>query len=127
MEAVYLDTHVVVWLFAGEVEKLSSRVVEIIEDRELLISPMVSLELRFLYEIGRLRYDRKEVLSSLERTVDLRVDDISFAVLTEESAAQDWTRDPFDRMIVAHAKCSDNATLLSRDGKILEHYDRAVW
>ena len=47
MESVYLDTHVVVWLFSGEIDKISNKAVEIIEESELFISPIVALELDF--------------------------------------------------------------------------------
>ena len=73
METVYLDTHVVVWLFPGEVDKISNKAIDLIEECELLISPMVVLELEFLYEIGRLKYQHHEILSSLSETIDLKV------------------------------------------------------
>ncbi len=47
---IYLDTHVVVWLFSGRTELLSSRAVNAIENHDLLISPIVSLELQYLYK-----------------------------------------------------------------------------
>ncbi len=126
METVYLDTHVVVWLFSGELDKLSNRVVEIIEESELLISPMVVLELEFLYEIGRLKYTHKEILSSLAQSIDLKVCNLSFATVAKESTKHNWTRDPFDRLIVANAICN-NSLLLSRDRKIQDNYNMAVW
>ena len=127
MEALYLDTHVAVWLFSGELEKLSPKAVELIEAYDLAVSPMVVLELRFLYEIGKLRYDEKKIIESLRQSIGLFVDDLSFLSLVERSLGMEWTRDPFDRMIVAHASSRANATLLSRDRRILDHYPQAVW
>ncbi len=126
METVYLDTHVVVWLFSKEINKLSNRAVEIIEESELLISPMVVLELEFLYEIGRLKYTHKEILSSLAQSIDLKVCNLSFATVAKESTKHNWTRDPFDRLIVANAICN-NRVLLSRDRKIRDNYNMAIW
>ena len=126
MESLYLDTHVVVWLFSGELEKLSNRAKELIESSELFVSPMVVLELEFLYEIGRLTYRHDRILSSLAESIDLKVSDLSFASIAKISTTLNWTRDPFDRIIVAHAQCSQK-NLLSRDRKIHEHFDRAVW
>jgi len=40
---IYLDTHVVVWLYAGLVGKLSQPVKDLINDNELCISPVVRL------------------------------------------------------------------------------------
>ena len=51
---IHLDTHVVVWLYLAEVERLPARAREAIEAEDLEISPMVLLELQSLREIGRL-------------------------------------------------------------------------
>ena len=126
METIYLDTHVVVWLFSGETNKLSNKAIELIEESELLVSAMVVLELELLYEIGRLNYKHDEILSSLEESIDLKVCNLSFATVAKESTKHSWTRDPFDRLIVANAICN-NSLLLSRDKKIHDNYDRAVW
>ena len=127
MEAIYLDTHVVIWLFSEELEKISKKAIDLIENNQLLISPMVVLELEFLYEIGRLTCRHQEIISSLSDTIDLKVCDISFALVAKESTRLSWTRDPFDRLIVANASCNDKSILLSRDRKILDNYDRAIW
>lgn len=126
MESIYLDTHVVVWLFSGEIEKLSDKAIKIIEESELLISPMVTLELEFLYEIGRLNYKSKDILSSLSQSIDLKVCNLPFANIALEATKHNWTRDPFDRLIVANAICN-NSILLSRDRKILDNYSMAIW
>ena len=126
MESIYLDTHVVVWLFSGEIEKLSDKAIKIIEESELLISPMVTLELEFLYEIGRLNYKSKDILSSLSQSIDLKVCNLPFANIALEATKNNWTRDPFDRLIVANATCN-NSILLSRDRKILDNYSMAIW
>ena len=48
---IYLDTHIVVWLYAGKVEKLSEPAKELINDHEVLISPVVRWELKYWFEI----------------------------------------------------------------------------
>ncbi|MBI4617990.1 MAG: hypothetical protein HY720_30560 [Planctomycetes bacterium] len=51
---IHLDTHVVAWLFAGEVDLLPSRARSLVETQEIAISPMVQLELGFppmLYDL----------------------------------------------------------------------------
>ena len=126
METVYLDTHVVVWLFAGEIDKLSDTAREYIEERDLLVSPMVLLELEFLYEIGRLRYRQDAIVDSLSQTIDLKLCKLPFATIAREATRHDWTRDPFDRLIVANTICNDSV-LLSRDRNILQHCQRAIW
>jgi len=37
-----------------------------------------------------------------------------------------WTRDAFDRLIVAQAAL-DRAALVTRDRLILKHYPKALW
>jgi PIN domain nuclease of toxin-antitoxin system len=49
---IYLDTHAVAWLYAKELSRFTSKGLEGLEANELLISPMVSLELEYLYETG---------------------------------------------------------------------------
>jgi PIN domain nuclease of toxin-antitoxin system len=38
-----------------------------------------------------------------------------------------WSRDPFDRIIVALAKVNGLAWLISADEEIAEHYPQTVW
>jgi PIN domain nuclease of toxin-antitoxin system len=52
---IHLDTHAVVWLAAGELERFASSVRLLLEHAECAVSPMVRLELDYLYEIGRLK------------------------------------------------------------------------
>ena len=42
------------------------------------------------------------------------------------ASALTWTRDPFDRLIVATA-AADSAPLLTRDKLIRRHYRNASW
>jgi len=37
-----------------------------------------------------------------------------------------WTRDPFDRIIVANAAVNHNI-LVTKDQNILENYEKAIW
>ncbi len=41
--------------------------------------------------------------------------------------SEQWTRDPFDRFIVAHAKAKGFTQLIPADRKIWDNYPRAVW
>ena len=51
---IYLDTHVVLWLYLRRGEGISERARHSIEyEPEILISPMVLLELDYLHEVGR--------------------------------------------------------------------------
>ena len=126
MEAVYLDTHVVVWLFQGDLTRFSERALQLMERLDLLVSAMVMMELAYLYEIGRVTYRPIEILSELEKTIDLSVCREQFVHVVYRGLDLTWTRDPFDRLIVANAAYS-GAMLITKDQNILDHYERAVW
>lgn len=126
METIYIDTHVVVWLFKNDLTKFSDKVLQLMEQHDLLVSSMVVMELEFLYEIGRITYKPLEILSELGRTIDLKVCEEKFVDVAYQSIDLIWTRDPFDRLIAANAALN-SAMLISRDKNILEHYKRAVW
>jgi len=122
----YLDTHVVVWLYDGEVEKLSKAAADQIRDEELLVSPAVVLELQYLHEIRRVRPVASRIIDQLSKDVGLAVCQLPFAAVVEHALDQRWVRDPFDRLIVAHAS-ANSAALITKDEKIRRHYRRAVW
>ena len=44
---VYLDTHVVTWLYAGRVDLLSEPASRLINEATVVVSPMVALELAY--------------------------------------------------------------------------------
>ena len=68
-----LDTHVAVWLLKGA-RDLPQRAQSRIEtDDEILISPMVLLDIQNLYEIGRLRAAPEKIFDILSATIGLRV------------------------------------------------------
>jgi PIN domain nuclease of toxin-antitoxin system len=52
--------------------------------------------------------------------------DISLEQLTKAAVDLTWTRDPFDRLIAAHAIVA-GARLLTADEQILEHLPLATW
>jgi len=123
----HLDTHVVVWLAAGEVEKLSPQAADAIRKSDLVVSPMVLLELQYLYEIKRILKEPLALLNDVDTQIGLKVKDASFAAVLHTALFETWTRDPFDRVIVAHARTDGHAPLVTSDSKIRENYPRAVW
>ncbi len=73
---IFLDTHIVVWLYAGYVNKLSIAVAEQIENNELFISQVVRLELQYLFEIGRITVTPETLLKSLHQSINLKFSQI---------------------------------------------------
>ncbi len=122
----FLDTHVVVWLYAGQVNKFTPTGRQQINSSDLFISPIVRLELQYLNEIGRIRENAEIIVADLGDRIGLVLEDAPLNELTSIGINEQWTRDPFDRLIVSHAKLRQ-ATLLTRDATIAQHYDRALW
>jgi PIN domain nuclease of toxin-antitoxin system len=125
-EVTYLDTHTVMWLFGGERHRFSAVANERVRHDELLISPAVVLELQLLHEIKRFKSTALRVVEVLSTDLGLRVCKLPFASIMESALDLVWTRDPFDRLIVAHARAND-ATLLTKDEHIRKHYRHAIW
>ena len=61
---MYLDTHVVAWLFAGLRDRFPGRAQERLEAEDLAISPIVKLELQYLFEVGRVTEGAETVIGS---------------------------------------------------------------
>lgn len=129
MEAVpviHLDTHVVVWLFEKRLDRMPPPARTRCDDNELVVSPMVQLELSLMFEIGRITDPAGAIVADLSRRIGLRVADTRFSDIVFEAEAHSWTRDPFDRLIVATAAAAQ-APLLTKDRHIRAHYPAAVW
>lgn len=123
----YLDTQVMVWLCQKQLEKLTPAAAAALEESEVLLSPMVLLELEYLYEIKRIIRAPQALLQQLEAQIGLRLCDQSFAAIVQTALFETWTRDPFDRVIVAQAKSNGYAPLVTADSKIRENYPRSTW
>lgn len=123
----YLDTNVVVWLAQGSLARISKKARGVLENSDLLVAPMVIVELEYLHEVNRIKLSSRDVQSKIEHELGVRVCDFPFPIVASMAAGEKWTRDPFDRLIVAQAKANGLAFLVSADEEIREHYPRAVW
>ena len=123
---LYLDTHVVVWLYEKDETRLAGRPKTLIEEHVLLVSPIVLLELEYLYEARKITETGRRIVEDLAERVQLGVCPRAFADVVRRAAGIRWTRDPFVRIITAQAALAD-AMLLTRDGEIHTHYPNAVW
>jgi PIN domain nuclease of toxin-antitoxin system len=121
----YLDTHVVVWIYEGA-GRLSRAALGRVQNDALFISPAVILELQFLYEIRRLSLTGPKLVAALADDIGLKVCQLEFQSVVDSALGESWLRDPFDRLIVAHAAAND-APLITKNKKIRRHYKRAVW
>lgn len=124
---VYLDTNAAVFLAQRGLARFHPQPRRLIELGALLVSPLVMLELEYMYEIGRSALRAHDILRKLEQELGVGVCDLAFAEVARAALDEKWTRDPFDRIIVAQAKVNGLAPLISSDENIREHYLRAVW
>lgn len=123
---IFLDSHIVVWLYAGATERLTRESRQLLLEHVILISPIVRLELQYLHEIERVTIKPDEIITDLSFRVGLQVSEEPFDRIISLALKIEWTRDPFDRIIVAQAAL-DNHRLLTKDQTILKNYKHAVW
>ncbi len=121
---IYLDTHSTIWLLQGK-QWLTQAARKLAEQDSLFVSPAVLLEIEMLHERNRLTLSAKEIVALLEQQIQLRVCDLPFPAVARQAADETWTQDPFDRLIVAHARAND-APLLTADKSIHSHYRKAL-
>jgi PIN domain nuclease of toxin-antitoxin system len=125
-QVVYLDTNILIWLYDGRSDRLSKAAFRMIEKRRLLASAATVYELEVLHESGRRRVPAMKLISTLETDVGLEICNLPFRTIVNHALAEAWTRDPWDRLIVANAKAA-GAPLVTADQMILRHYSRAIW
>jgi PIN domain nuclease of toxin-antitoxin system len=123
---IYLDTHAVVWLYAGETTRFPDKARAAIDMQDLRVSPMVRLELHYLYETERISVRPDEVLARLTADLGLATCDHPFDAVVAKAGSLSWTRDPFDRIITAQAALH-KSHLVTKDRTIRAHYRHCLW
>ena len=96
---ILLDTNALLWLDQGHRRARALAA----DARRLYVSPATILELLMLVEVGRLKTG---VAVFDHIVIDDRwlIDEPPALGWFEEAAELTWTRDPFDRLIMAHAR-----------------------
>jgi PIN domain nuclease of toxin-antitoxin system len=69
----------------------------------LAFSPVVLLELQFLHEAGRGAFSTRAPAAAALADQRWTVDEPPLHAVVDRALALGWTRDPFDRLIAAHA------------------------
>lgn len=113
-----LDTHFLIWLVLES--KRLANFPWLDRYRPWGVSPVSFLEIQFLAEVGRLSVSNPEFTSTVMKDRRFIIDDISLETLVGHALKIDWTRDPFDRLLVAHslarrvALCTTDRAIRSR-------------
>jgi len=123
--AVMLDTHIAVALYQGKTGGLSRAALRAVDQEPLSYSPAVLLELELLHEIGRLRLGATAIARHLAENLDIHCAAERFVEVAKAALPLAFTRDPFDRLIVAHAGLI-GADLITLDDTIRVHYAKVL-
>lgn len=121
---VHLDTHVALWIAAGD--RRARPATKALRGSAAEISPMVVVEMKALREIGRLKHPIDDILALLREDHAITEAKGDFGAIAARARLLGWTRDPFDRLIAAHA-LSSQATLLTADETIRANCPQAHW
>jgi len=97
---ILLDTNALLWL---ERRHPRARALGRTKKR-LYISPASLLEIQILVEAGRIGLARSTTTSVLAESGHWLLDDPPAAAWFDRALELGWTRDPFDRLLVAHAQ-----------------------
>ena len=112
---ILLDTNALIWVVAGH-----RRTAPLLAQRRpLYVSPANFLELQLLVETGRVRL-RVDSLDRVAADPRWALDDPSAVDWFERAWPLSWTRDPFDRLLVAHARLR-GWKLATADEHLLTH------
>lgn len=123
---VHLDTQVLVWLYVEPQRSWPAPARLLLNEGRLRYAPMVRLELRYLFEIGRIKVAPEVLLSELSAKLGLAESDLPYGRVVDAAERIGWTRDPFDRLIVAQAMAA-GAALVTADHLIRDRFPDAVW
>ena len=123
---IHLDTHTAIWLYAGKLNIFNSKIIKLLENNSLCISYMARLEMQFLYEVGKIKLEPTDIIKGLMEEIDLIFSENNISSIMDKAIEFNFTRDPFDRIIVADAAI-DNSKLITKDQIILDNYKNAIW
>lgn len=112
---ILLDTNALIWLLQGH---RRARTLE--GQPRLHISPASLLEIQVLLEVGRLAMADGGSVEAVAADPRWALDEPRSGAWFAQAMELGWTRDPFDRLIVAHARlrrwklATGDAALLER-------------
>ncbi len=113
-------------MYAGKIDTFTEQTKKLINTHEVFISPIVRLELQYLFEIQRVMVEPKEIIFDLSDRIGLELCDKNFNTIVSKAFNFSWTRDPFDRIIVATAAINQDI-LVTKDQTILKNYKQSIW
>lgn len=117
MSRFLLDTHVLLWV-GGDPGELRATARTVIEDggNELWVSPVTAWEIAIKHSLGKLELSQppEDWLPEVMRRSALKASSLSLQAGLAVSALPWHHRDPFDRLLIAHA-FAEGLTVITRD------------
>lgn len=96
---ILLDTNAAIWLLHRH-----RRARPLLKLARLHLSPASLLELQFLIETGRLEFEDHASSAHFADDPRWRLDEPPAGPWFAKASELSWTRDPFDRLLVGHAR-----------------------
>ena len=87
---------------------------------------MVRLELQYLFEIGRITVKPDTIIKNLFTAIGLRVSETPLEQVIEKALKISWTRDVFDRLLLAEAMVVGGG-FITADDNIKFNLKLAIW
>jgi len=121
-----LDTHALLWWLADD-DRLSARARDVIASsaNRVFVSAVSGWEIGIKHALGRLEVDLPLLRGEVENNGFNQLD-VTFEHGLAASALPPHHRDPFDRMLVAQARC-EGLKLVSQDRRIAAYDVETVW
>ena len=120
---VLIDTHILLWLLSKS-DRLKN-IPWVHDFPHLTVSPVSLLEIKFLVECGKIDLEFEEIVKRLKKDPSFDIDDISLDEVCSAAFTLSWTRDPFDRLLVAHSQAR-NIPLGTCDNLIKKNYSHTL-
>jgi PIN domain nuclease of toxin-antitoxin system len=110
--SLLLDTHVLLWLLAGEQRRFGPSTLEALRDRAAVVSAATVWEIAIKRRLGKLQAPANLVDTVAAAGLQL----LSITAVHAEHVADlpDLHRDPFDRILVAQARV-ENLAIITAD------------
>lgn len=123
--ALHIDTHIFAALHDGEPVGIDLRARRLIGSMQVRVSPLVLFELELIKHKTKISIV-SDAFETLRELIGLEVAHSPLVRLAQEAVRLGWTREPMDRLIVAHA-IADGARLITKDERIRANFPGAVW
>lgn len=118
-----IDTHILLWILSKSDRIKNIRWID--NFPYLTVSPVSLLEMKFLVECGKIDLEFEEIVTRLKKDPSFDIDDIGLDEICAAAFSLSWTRDPFDRLLVAHSQAR-NIPLGTCDRLIKQYYSHTL-